>query len=205
MDRFFDTPARERPDIDLGLSAVPFMLSTRQRDIDSGVTRFFDAVMGRALDGAGEQDLEPSDITAALAAGELTVRTFFFQYARAHGLPVSDLHDDEASLVGTIEANEDQLFVSGGGPTVMPSAMMYHKRNDMYVPFAAQVVHETAPGTVRTVMVPEPYIYELQDEPGRKLPAELRVAQSLGALADIAYFNLDMGLMTTRGRVEYIR
>lgn len=212
-DLLFETPPHLRPEVDLGLSAAPHTLTAQQRELDIGVTKWFNLVYGFALDAAVREGYNAYYINNALATGQLLVRSFFFQFGPGRTLPahrtVDDIPDERATFIGTVEASEDRLYISGGKPKDLRPAMLYERRDDLYVPLSSLVPRDASnisDPTPKAVLLPEPFMYDTGETsipPG--LPDELRAAHALGTLANVVSFNLERGTMMQRGRVESIR
>lgn len=206
QDHLFAVPAAVRPDINLNLSDVPPQeLYPWMNAVNTGVTRWFDLVYGFAMDDAVRKGRDPREINRALEAGDLLMRAFFFELDRPDGATVrrsaQDFADSETAFVGTIDADGDLLYVSGGWRGHFPNAVMYRKRDDTYTPFLSQVVRGPD-DDVCSVPIRQSLAYD-PDRPyvPDAIPDELWAAYSLGLLANTAAVYLDAGVIMRRGRV----
>ncbi|HEY5806298.1 MAG TPA: hypothetical protein VIS56_02840, partial [Candidatus Saccharimonadales bacterium] len=60
MNKYFKTPPQERPLLDLGVTAVPGVLTDRHlQEVDVGPAKLAELVVGFALDEASRRRVEP--------------------------------------------------------------------------------------------------------------------------------------------------
>lgn len=215
IDRFFETPAHERPLLDLNIpisSALPEYL---QR-VGSGATRWVDLIIGFAMDDARRQAVAPSRISDELESGDLLLRAFFFVRSSVQESAQPDMlrygYDSDALLIGSLAARLSVLSISGGEPfSGPPFSVQYRKEGGAYrlarsvhiiAPFGAERLHLTEAD------IPPDYVLTEQNahhDGYLGVPNELRAVAALVTYADMVERELDAGRMTVRTTIESAR
>lgn len=210
IDRFFETPAHQRPLLDLDIPVSPG-LPERLRRVGGGATRWADLIIGFSLDDARRQRLDLADVHVALEAANLSMQTFFFERGMV------DLVDDPdqpqwgyyngARLIGSLAARGSMLSVFGREPIGLPFSVHYRRQGDEFrpvsaayaiVPFRAERLHSAE------IDIPDNYAYtqEEADKKDRTIPPELRAVSALGNYADLVERELDAGRMVARSTLS---
>jgi hypothetical protein len=207
IDRFFETPAHQRPRLNLGVTSNPDLLPPRLRRANGGVDRWFDLVVGFALDDAKHHKMESNWVNIALDTGHLVAHTYFVSadykptYAPNSEVPI--IKPEHALFMGAVEAYSATLVVAGGMPDMPRSSMQFTKKRGKYVPYMAQAARRTKRShmiAVEASAIPDPYIFI----PGKRqvVPKEMRASYVLGDLAEHVVVGLDAGAMRAYSMVK---
>lgn len=203
IDKYFNTRASDRPQLDLGISPAPFALPQNLRDADIGPTTLAELIIGFAQDEAARNGIGASRFTEALKIGKLTLQAFMFRTDGEQASLVDSRYfalDNQAAYLASLVAHRATLTVMAAEPNVTLHSITYrHDSKMIYTPFKSEIVDNESPWGDEYVF-PENYDDTPIGDAGN-IPDEFRAARSLGQIANTVLHELDRGSMVVRSDI----